>query len=105
MGKRRVTRKRAPTYSEALEEVRQAAEDGALAAFDDARALTPRRKRGRPSKRSEVERGFKVFDGVLTAVAQEIIDSSRPGKEIELAHLVVDNLIAKVHELTCAGSC
>lgn len=95
---------RGMTFGEALREMRETAQEGVSEAIFAATLLKPsRRARGTPP----IATGHQVqalFDGICDALADTVIDVSRPGGEERMAMLVGDILMQKVRRRACAGS-
>lgn len=95
---------RGVTFGEALREMRAQAQEGVSEAIVAATLLKPPpRAKGTP----RISQGYKVqalFDGICEALADTVIDVSRPGGEEQMAKLVGDILIQKVRRRSCAGS-
>jgi hypothetical protein len=87
---------RGVTFGEALREMRSAAQDGVSEAIVAATHLKPPpRAKGTP----RISQGHQVqalFDGICEALADTIVDVSRPGGEEQMAKLVGDILAEKV---------
>lgn len=96
-------RKGAPTFQEALQDMRDAARSGVQSAIDQAVVLQPpRRARGRP-RHAGGHQAQALFQGVIDGIAGAVIESAKPGTEHVMAQLVADMLIATVHKQLCAS--
>lgn len=96
---------RALTYKEALSSLRSSAEAGVQDGIDAARmsfvSARPRSTSRRGARGMELE---ALYSGILNAVAVSILETAHPGREIDLARLVADQLVAKVEALGCVGN-
>ena len=93
------------SYGEALRGLRGTAHVGVREAIEDARDISfPRRVR-LSKKRNAGHEAQALFDGVVAAIAETVVFTSRPGRELEMAHMVAKLLISKVELMGCAGRC
>lgn len=93
------------TFGEHLREMRSAAHQGVHTAMAAATVHTPpRRAKGRP----RLAGGHQVqalLNGLIDGVADAIVANARPGAEAQMAVLVSEMLVARVHQRMCAGQC
>lgn len=90
-------------YRDALFGMRSAVEDSVSAVIEDAREDAPYQL-ATYRKRSAGREAHALFDGIASALATSIVNSSRPGQEAEMAHVVARLLVSKVEALSCCGS-
>lgn len=106
MAKRKQTKPTsAPRFGDALQSMRAAAHTGVRSAIEQAaRGLPPtgRRRRQRPASG---DIAHALFDGIVMAVAEEVVRASRPGCEGDMAELIADAIVIRVERLTAAGRC
>ena len=103
MSKKPARKTDAPTYREALKGMRLAAHSGVQEAIYDARdAYIPPQRRRVSGQRAGYE-AQALFDGIITAVAESVIRTSKPGCEVEMADFVAKLLVSKVQSMGCAG--
>lgn len=92
-------------YRAALQSVRQAALCGvseAIASAEETPVPVPVLRRER--ERHAGSRAHAIFDGITTALADQILTTARPGCETEMALQVSRLLMSKVASASCAGS-
>lgn len=93
------------TYAEALKAMREDAERNVEAAinasYPDSMPRAPKSQR-RDAAGREVH---YFFEGVVSALAMAVFDAARPGMEVEMAELIAQRLVAKVHSAACQGQC
>ena len=83
--------------------MRLAAHSGVQDAIDGARdAYIPPRTR-RVSVQRAGHEAQALFDGIISAVAESVVRTSRPGREVEMADLVAKLLVSKVQSMSCVG--
>lgn len=93
MAKTRVTPDRFPTYREALLAMRSRTHADVREVIRDAHSSLPARVR---SKASNGEHLQHLFDGIVAAIADQIMAAAEEGNEVEMADLVGEMLTAKV---------
>ena len=80
-----------------------AVEDSVSAVIEDAREDVPYQlatyRRRSPGREAQA-----LFDGIASALASSIVNSSRPGLETQMAHEVARLLVSKVEQMSCCGS-
>lgn len=106
MAKRKQTKPTsAPRFGDALQSMRAATHTGVRSAIDNAlRGMPPpdARRRQRPSDGAIAH---ALFDGLVLAVAEEVVRASRPGSATDMAELIADAIVIRVEHLTAAGRC
>lgn len=45
------------------------------------------------------------FDGIVSALAVAVCDAAQPGREVDMALLIGEALVAKVNKALCFGEC
>ena len=103
MGKKAIRKTEPPTYREALTGMRRAAHSGVQDAIDGARDAYIHPQRRRVSGQRAGHEAQALFDGIIAAVAESVIRTSRPGREVEMADLVAKLLVSKVQSMSCVG--
>lgn len=85
-----------PSFKSALDGLRQQAHRGVSSAIWDARRALPSPDRKPASRRPQRGAAHALFDGILDAVAETIVDVATSGLELELSALVCETLMQKV---------
>ena len=94
-----------PTYADALKAMREDTERNVEAAIN---ASYPVDMPKAPRSQRQGSAGREVhcfFDGIVSALAMAVFDAARPGMEVEMAELIAQRLVQKVHSATCEGRC
>ncbi len=94
-----------PRFGDALQNMRAATHTGVRSAIDNAlRGMPPPdgRRRQRPAAG---DIAHALFDGLVLAVAEEVVRASRPGSATDMAELIADAIVIRVEHLTAAGRC
>ena len=84
---------RGVSFRQALDGMRSQAHRGVSRAITDARRMAPP-----PSRNSPGGAAHALFDGILEALSETIVDVATPGYEPELAALVAQALVARVYQ-------
>lgn len=106
MAKRKQTKpKSAPRYGDALHDMRAATHTGVRNAIDSALRGMPPPDGRRRQRLAAGDIAHALFDGLVLAVAEEVVRASRPGSESDMAELIADAIVIRVEHLTAAGRC
>ena len=93
------------TFGEALREMRAVAQDGVSEAIVAATLYRPPpRAKGTP-KLAAGHQAQALFEGICEALADAVVDVSRPGGEEQMAKLVGQILLTHVQRKICVGRC
>jgi hypothetical protein len=107
MGNNRASRSKtsAGTYAEALKSMRLNASRNVEAAINASKEHPlPKAPKGM-RKGAEKQATTYFFDGILTALADSILEHAKPGFEMEMAMLMANVLVSKVNRASCGGEC
>jgi hypothetical protein len=107
MGNNRASRSKtsAGTYAEALKSMRLNASRNVEAAINASKEHpVPKAPRGM-RKEAGVRESHALFDGVVSALAIAVCDAAIPGREVDMALLIGQALVAKVNKAMCMGEC